>query len=87
MFLRMGGYAAGLPEGFNAIGDELAESRSVATGSVLCKICGARGKQRSTLLAVLRRSRPFPSKAFFKIGVKRPALSWGRGGDASSHRA
>ena len=31
MFLRMGGYAAGLPEGFNAIGDEPAESRSVAT--------------------------------------------------------
>ena len=29
--LRMGGYAAGLPGWFNAIGDEPAESRSVAT--------------------------------------------------------
>ena len=29
--LRMGGYAAGLPGRFNAIGDEPAESRSVAT--------------------------------------------------------
>ena len=30
-FLRMGGYAAGLPVCFNAIGDELVESVSVAS--------------------------------------------------------
>ena len=29
--LRIGGYAAGLPEWFNAIGDELVESASVAS--------------------------------------------------------
>ena len=45
---------------------------------------------RSTLLAVLRRSRPFLLRStlfIFKIGVKRTTLSWGSGGDASPAKA
>ena len=39
----------------------------------------------AALTGLLRRSRPFSCEALLKIGVKRPALSWGRGGDASPH--
>ena len=59
-----------------------ARSAMASAIRVLCKICGARGNQRSTLLAILRRSRPFLLRStffIFKIGVKRPALSRGAG--------
>ena len=46
--------------------------------------CGARGKLRSTLLAVLRRSRPFQH---FLVWGEAPCASIGVWGDASPHKA
>ena len=62
------------------------EARSICLGRseprLPSRLCG------KNTLAVLRRSRPFsPAKHLFPktTGVKRPALSWGCGGDASPH--
>ena len=55
--LRIGGYAAGLPGWFNAIGDEPAESRSEATGN-----CSERSERNCAERAPRLRSEPtFPT--------------------------